>query len=190
MIATTTESIWQTVGPFFHSALPWKDGGVLAKAGARGQRIRLVCTVTDGGGYAVSDGMIEIWQADAGGKYAHPDDTQHGEADPCFEGFGRMVADASGRFLFDTVLPGPVPGSGNAVQAPHINVSIFARGLVRRLSTRVYFAGNELNDTDQVLNLVEPGRRSTLMAVPQQDGPQWHWSVSLQGNNETVFFEV
>ena len=108
--------------------------------------------------------MIELWQANADGRYDHPDDSQEKLLDPDFHGFGRAATDERGCFRFYTIKPGSVPGPGNLLQAPHINVSIFARGLLKRLVTRIYFPDEPLNATDAVLNTVAPERRSTLVA--------------------------
>ena len=189
---TMTESVWQTVGPFFHTALPWKDGGTLAREGAQGERIRLVGRILDGMDSPVADAMVEVWQANAAGRYRHPEDDQDKPLDLHFDGFGRTVADANGAFIIDTVKPGRVPGPGNRLQAPHLNVSIFARGLVRRVVTRVYFAGDLANVEDPILDLVEDAvRRRTLVAEPSAVEPgTWLWTVRFQGEGETVFFDI
>ena len=175
----------QTVGPFFNFALTRDLSlGILASEGADGERIRLVLRVLDGDGVpAPCDALIELWQADARGVYAHPLDPRAGEADPKFRGFGRLETALDGTCAFDTVKPGPVNG------APHINVAIFARGLLKQLYTRVYFDGDPLNPSDPVLALVPEERRATLLARKQAAGP-WHMDIRLQGDGETVFFDV
>jgi len=185
-------SPFQTIGPFFHFALTAdKALGCLAGAGARGERIRLACRVRDGHGEAVDDAMIEIWQADAGGKYDHPDDSQEKAPDPAFLGFGRLATNDAGVCVFETVKPGRVPGPPGALQAPHISVSIFARGLLRPLVTRVYFAGDPANAQDPVLALAPEDRQDTLMAHPDPGQPGlWNFEIRLQGERETVFFDV
>src|SRR5271167_2262651 len=154
----------QTVGPFFRPALVRPGQESLTSSKSRGERIAIEGRVLDGDAAGVSDAMIELWQANADGRYEHPDDSQEKILDPNFHGFGRAATDERGRFRFYTIKPGPVPGSGNILQAPHINVSIFARGLLKRLTTRIYFPGEQLNAADSVLNTVAPERRPTLVA--------------------------
>lgn len=193
----------QTVGPFFHLGCTDEHSlANLAADGAKGERIRLVCRVFDGQGLPVDDAMIEIWQANAEGKYNHPADQQVKPVDPEFRGFGRMATDAGGGCAFTTVMPGPVPGEGSAVQAPHINVSVFARGILRRLAARIYFAGNPANQEDPVLALVPQHRCATLMAHrqvppnqsastdPAAPAGEWAFDIHLCGEKETVFFDV
>ena len=124
--------------------------------------------MTDGDGAPVADACLELWQANAAGRYAHPDDTRADKPlDPNFRGFGRVSTDADGGFRFTTIRPGPVPGRGNALQAPHIAVAIFARGLLKQLYTRIYFAGEPANDSDPVLSSIDdPAVRQTLIARP------------------------
>ena len=182
----------QTVGPYFHLGLTGpRSIGSITQAGAKGESVKLVCTVLDGDGAAVPDAMVEIWQANADGKYDHPEDTQEKALDPACRGFGRMGTDAQGRVEFHTIRPGPVPGPGHRPQAPHLNVSLFARGLLKRLATRIYFAGDPANDEDFVLSLVPKERRDTLLAKPDPARPGWwRFEVHLQGERETVFFDV
>jgi protocatechuate 3,4-dioxygenase alpha subunit len=139
--------------------------------------------VLDGEGEPVPDALVELWQANAHGRYRHPEDVGPQPLDPAFQGHGRVATDAQGRFRFTTVKPGPC-----GAQAPHIAVSVFARGLMKRLVTRLYFPGDPRNATDSALALVEPERRATLVAAPQPDG-SLQWDVRLQGERETVFFE-
>src|SRR5579863_5364718 len=171
----------QTVGPFFNFALtPDRHLGVLAREGAEGERMRLVLRMLDGDGVPTpGDSMIELWQADARGRYAHALDPRCEEADPNFYGFGRLESGPTGECVFETVKPGPVTG------APHINVIVFARGLLKHLYTRVYFEGDAANAADPVLALVPEERRRTLLAKPG-----WFFEIRLQGDNETVFFDV
>ena len=172
----------QTVGPYWHllESPSWSDllrpGG--PNAGAAGEGIILTGTITDGDGRAVTDAMVEVWQADSTGRY-----------DAAFQGFGRCRTDAEGRFRFTTIRPGPVPGRGNALQAPHIQLTIFARGLLTHLTTRAYFDGEALNAADPLLALVEPHRRQTLLAQEAAPG-EWLLDIALQGPNETVFLDV
>ena len=184
----------QTVGPFFHLALDRSGWADLAGDGAKGERIVVEGRVTDGDGAPVADACLELWQANAAGRYAHPDDRGTDRPlDPHFRGFGRVSTDAQGNFRFATVRPGPVPGRGNAQQAPHIAVALFARGLLKQLCTRIYFAGEPLNDTDPVLlSIDDPARRETLLAArrPSSEPPLWHLDIIMQGTNETVFFDI
>jgi protocatechuate 3,4-dioxygenase alpha subunit len=179
----------QTVGPFFKPALIRSGLAVLATAKSRGERITIEGRVLDGDAAGVSDAMIELWQANAVGRYDHPDDAQEKLLDPHFHGFGRAATDESGHFRFYTIKPGAVPGSDNVLQAPHINVSIFARGLLKRLVTRIYFPGEPLNAGDAVLNAVAAERRSTLVAKIERPD-LLRFDIVLQGEHETVFFDV
>jgi protocatechuate 3,4-dioxygenase alpha subunit len=184
----------QTVGPFFHLALDRPGWADLAADGAMGERIVIEGRVTDGDGAPVTDACLELWQANAAGRYAHPDDEGADRPrDPHFRGFGRVSTDTEGRFRLATVRPGPVPGRGNAQQAPHIAVALFARGLLKQLYTRIYFAGEPLNDTDPVLlSIDDPARRATLLAAsrPGSEPSMWHLDIVMQGTNETVFFDI
>ena len=185
----------QTVGPFFGFALTHAAWSDLTKAGAQGEKIRIAGRVLDGDGAAVPDALLEIWQANAAGKYDHPEDGQAKPLDPRFHGFGRAATDKDGKYEFLTVKPGRVPGRGNALQAPHIAVTVFARGLLTHLRTRIYFDGEASNDTDPVLGKLDnPALRRTLLARPDgkaADGAAiWRFDVVLQGERETVFFEI
>jgi len=183
----------QTVGPFFSRALLHEGWNDLAASGASGQPLVIAGRVLDGEGAPVPDALLEIWQANAAGRYDHPDDTRDTPLDPYFRGFGRAGTDEQGRFRFRTIKPGPVPGAGTSLQAPHINVSVFARGLLKRLVTRIYFPDEPLNAHDPVLNsLRDAARRSTLIARPAggKAEPVLHFDLVLQGDNETVFFDI
>lgn len=182
----------QTVGPFFHFALSANAAlGCIAREGARGERLHLLVRVYDGDGQPVPDAMIELWQADAAGNYHHPEDTRAIAADSAFCGFGRLASDHCGECRFETVRPGRVPGPDSAVQAPHINVNVFARGVLWHLFTRIYFAGEPANEDDAILALVPPDRRGTLLARPAPDLPGlWIFDVHLSGERETVFFDA
>jgi len=158
----------QTVGPFFGVGLPFEKGEQLAPPGAAGV-MRIEGQVLDGKGEPVPDALLEIWEPATG--------------------FGRARTDSEGAFSFTTVKPGPVPAPDGGMQAPHFNVTVFARGLLRHLVTRMYFPDEtEANGADPVLNLVEPARRETLIA--KNCGGVLHFDVRLQGERETVFFAI
>jgi protocatechuate 3,4-dioxygenase alpha subunit len=180
----------QTIGPFLHIELPYDGEARLVEPNHAGA-IRLLGTITDGKGDAVDDALVEIWQANAEGRYAHPED--HREDVPLedgFTGFGRCATDHEGRFEFVTVKPGAVPGPDGQLQAPHIDVSVFARGLLNRLVTRIYFPDEaEANAVDPVLSLIEDdAQRKTLVA--RQDDGALRFDIRLQGEGETTFFVV
>ena len=180
----------QTVGPFFSIGLTRLKQDNLAGADVSGERVTIEGRVLDGDGQPVPDALIELWQANARGKYAHPEDTQDEPLEPGFTGYGRIFTDDNGKFRFTTIKPGQVPGPDGKPQAPHIAVSVLARGLLRRLVTRIYFPDEPGNADDFALSLVEPARRGTLVAkkIPGQVGTL-EWNVILQGPNETVFFD-
>jgi protocatechuate 3,4-dioxygenase, alpha subunit len=198
----------QTIGPFFHRALLHEGshevgrevGNDLAARGAAGERVAIEGRVLDGDGAPVSDGMVEIWQANAAGRYDHPEDVEAKEKDqqkrsldPKFHGFGRVATGPDGRFRLRTVKPGAVPDGAGATQAPHINVSVFARGLLKRLVTRIYFPDEPLNAADPILSALPAERRATLIArVADESAAErvLHFDVVLQGDNETVFLDV
>ena len=203
----------QTVGPFFHYGLPWKGGADLvgqSDMGARpdlfpdahyilnlssprgmpdGEVIEVAGQVLDADGVAVPDAMVEIWQANAAGRYMSLEDARDDvPLDSHFIGFGRAATDAQGVWRFRTIRPGRVPGPGNILQAPHIALGVFARGLLKRLATRLYFSDGDGNDTDPVLRAVPEARRHTLIAERRGDG--WWLDIVLQGTNETAFFDL
>lgn len=185
----------QTVGPFLKIVL--EEVAPLAGQDIPGERITISGRLLDGEGKGVNDGMIETWQANARGKYAHPEDFQDKQTTPGFTGFGRVWTDPEGGFRFETIKPGPVPWNNSvprnnsANQAPHIVVSIFARGLLKHLVTRIYFQGDPLLADDPVLKTMkEAARRETLLAVPDSGNPgAYLWDIVLQGPRETVFFD-
>jgi protocatechuate 3,4-dioxygenase alpha subunit len=181
----------QTVGPFFTIGCDRLETNELAGPNVPGERIEVSGRVIDGDGVGIPDAMLEVWQANSVGKYAHPEDTQDKEIDAGFQGFGRIPTGPDGEFRFITIKPGLVPGPDGRPQAPHIAVSVFMRGLLRRLVTRVYFPEEAANDEDFVLNFVEAARRGTLIArrVPGESN-KLEWNVILQGENETVFFDI
>jgi protocatechuate 3,4-dioxygenase, alpha subunit len=180
----------QTVGPYFSIGLTWLNRDNLAGPGVSGGRVTIHGRVLDADGNPVPDALLEIWQADAQGKYAHPDDPQNKGNEPEFLGFGRIPTREDGSFQFTTIKPGRVPGPNGKMQAPHIAVSVFCRGLLIRLVTRIYFPGEASNAEDFALNQVEPARRGTLIARENAGKPgELEWNVILQGANETVFFD-
>ena len=178
----------QTIGPFYFGTLTNGYRHDLAPPGVAGERIGIVLTLHDVDGEAIPDGLLEIWQANSHGRYNHPDDRRNLPLDPGFDGFGRASADAKGEALFSTVKPGCVPWPEGGLQAPHINISIFARGVLNRLATRLYFDGDPANAEDPVLKLVEPARRATLIAKRDEKGV-WRLPIHIGGSNETVFFD-
>jgi protocatechuate 3,4-dioxygenase alpha subunit len=181
---------WQTVGPFFQIGLEHFYLADIADEGVTGERIRIEGCLLDGDGAPIPDALIEIWQANSYGKYAHPGDTQDKPLEQGFRGFGRIATDDNGCFRFSTIKPGLTPGPNGTTQAPHLVVSLVMRGLLRGLVTRAYFADNPNNDSDPVLQLVEQERRSTLMLKPSQEAPTiLRWTIHVQGENETVFFD-
>jgi protocatechuate 3,4-dioxygenase, alpha subunit len=180
---------FQTIGPFFHYALPYDGGEVLVTPDTIGAPIVIDGTVRDGAGAPVPDALIEIWQANAAGRYAHPDDPGEAPVDPAFDGFGRTPTDADGRFSFTTVKPGRVPGPQGALQAPHVLVGLLGRGLLTRLVTRIYFEDEPSTADDPILALVPVARRSTLVARRIGDD-RYQFDIVLQGEGETVFFDV
>ena len=183
----------QTVGPFFGVGLcrSSRPQNVLANGHTAGVRIRIEGLVLDGAGAPVADALIEIWQANAHGRYRHPLDAGPAPVDPHFSGFGRCPTDASGGFWFETAKPGAIDDEDGRRQAPHVNVTVFARGMLVHAFTRVYFADEPL-DADPVLGLVDVARRHTLVAArpDARDRAVYRWDIHLQGERETVFFDA
>jgi protocatechuate 3,4-dioxygenase, alpha subunit len=180
----------QTVGPFFSFGLEWEDGLFVVPEGTEGA-IRIEGRLFDGLGHPVPDGLIETWQADADGRFAHPDDPRGAVEWEGFRGFGRCPTDGEGRWSILTLKPGAIPGPGDTVQAPHLAVSVFSRGLLARLVTRIYFADEEdRNAADPVLRSLRGGEaeRQTLIAAPVEGG--YRFDIHLQGPDETVFFAI
>ncbi|WFE27386.1 protocatechuate 3,4-dioxygenase subunit alpha [Solwaraspora sp. WMMD791] len=176
----------QTVGPYLGIGLPWPDGPYVVEPDAPGG-IWLRGRLLDGAGDPVPDGLIETWQADGQGRFDHPDDPRGAVAG--FRGFGRCPTDESGGYAIHTRKPGPVPGPDGRPQAPHVDVSVFARGLLHRVVTRIYFPDEvEANAADPVLAEVPAHRRATLVATAEPDG--YRFDIRLQGEHETVFFAV
>jgi len=187
----------QTVGPFFSLGLDRPEWNDLTCGHPQGERIVIAGRVLDGDGAPVPDAVVEIWQANAAGRYAHPEDPQTDKAlDPNFGGFGRVATDAEGRFHFTTIKPGPVPGRGNSLQAPHINVLLLSRGLLIHLHTRIYFDGEPANAADPLLSSIEdPKVRGTLVARREGSAgsgspARYRFDIVMQGDNETAFLDL
>jgi protocatechuate 3,4-dioxygenase alpha subunit len=181
----TTSS--QTIGPYLHIGMDWAVDPDFAAPNVHGERIEVTGRVIDGDGAPVVDAMLEIWQANSHGRYAHPADARDLPLDDGFTGWGRVTTDDDGRFRFRTIKPGRVPAPGGGLQAPHFNVTIFMRGMLRQLVTRIYLDGED-NAGDATLSRVPAARRATLIA--HRSGSHYEWDVLLQGANETVFFDV
>ena len=189
----------QTVGPFFkygltpNGAYDWSDAFTnnLVTPDTSGDRIRVEGTVFDGDGAPIPDCMLEIWQADAQGRFSDPQD-KRALPNSSFKGFGRCGTDANGDYFFDTIRPSSVPDSDSKAQAPHLLLAIFARGMLLHLYTRIYFDGEAGNAADPVLALVPSDRHATLIATrePGSGNAVYRFDVRLQGENETVFFDV
>ena len=171
-----TATASQTIGPYWH-LLEDKSWADLTRFGATGEKIVLTGTVRDGDGKPCSDACVEIWQSDP-------------PASDTFPGFGRANTDAAGTYRLVTVKPGPVPGRGNAQQAPHIAICLLSRGLMKGLVTRAYFKGEALNETDPLLlSIDDQTRRATLIASPA-GAATWRMDIKLQGDGETLFLDV
>jgi len=189
----------QTVGPYFKYGLTpgddyaWNDAFTndLATPEVSGERIRIEGRVFDGDGRIVSDSMLEIWQPDAQGRFGDP---QGGRSRPnvAFRGFGRCGTSSEGKYSFKTIKPGSVPGPNDRPQAPHIVLAVYARGMTRQAQTRIYFSDEAVNASDPILALVPADRRDTLVAKKESDaqGTLYRFDVHLQGDNETVFFDI
>ena len=187
----------QTVGPYFTMRLSGEGENVLTTVETVGERIRIEGRVLDGDRQHIEDALLELWQADSAGRYHHPaDDRSDVPADPAFSGFGRCTSDFhTGAYSFLTIKPGPVPHPDGGLQAPHVSLTIQARGMLNPTFTRVYFADEEAaNASDPVLQLIPAARRATLIARRADDGassvPTYSFDVRYQGDDETVFFDV
>jgi protocatechuate 3,4-dioxygenase, alpha subunit len=189
----------QTVGPYFKYGLTpngdyaWNDAFAnnLITPEAAGERIGIEGQVFDGDGTPVQDCMLEIWQADSLGRFSDPRDGR-AATNTGFKGFGRCGTDVDGRFFVDTIKPGSVLGCDGKPQAPHILIAVFARGMLLHLYSRIYFEGEAANAHDAVLNLVPADRRATLVASREQikGSAIYHFDIRLQGDRETVFFDI
>jgi protocatechuate 3,4-dioxygenase alpha subunit len=179
----------QTVGPYLHIGLDTEPKhGVMIGPDTPGERIRLRLRVIDGAGAPLPDALLELWQADARGRYVETPDHPNPDPGEAFRGWGRKATDRDGWCEFLTVRPGVTTAGDGRQQASHINVCVFARGMLRHIFTRVYFAGDPLLASDPVLELVPEARRGTLVA-DQVDGV-WTMTIRLQGEGETVFFDL
>lgn len=188
MTVETTSS--QTIGPYLHIGFTWLLRDNLTGPGIRGEKVTIEGRMIDADRNPVDDAVIEIWQANAHGRYAHPADTRDLPLEASFNGFGRVHTGADGAFAFTTIKPGPVPAPDGGFQAPHLNVTIFARGLLKHLVTRIYFPGDPANAGDAALSRAPPERRDTLIAKADANRPgTLIWNVVLQGKDETVFFD-
>jgi len=189
----------QTVGPFFkygltpNGAYDWNDAFTnnLVTPDTSGDRIRVTGRVFDGDGKLVPDCMLEIWQADAQGRFSDPQD-KRAPPNSSFKGFGRCGTDANGDYAFDTIKPGTVPDPDGKPQAPHLLLAIFARGMLLHLYTRIYFDGEAGNAADPILALVPADRRATLIATRESGSGNavYRFDIRLQGDDETVFFDI
>lgn len=179
----------QTIGPFYWGTLVSTYRADMAPPGVAGERIELVISLFDAEGTLIPDGLLEVWQANSHGRYNHPDDRRNLPLDAGFEGFGRASTDAKGEAHFSTVKPGRVPWPQGGMQAAHVNVNVFARGVLNRLATRVYFEGDPALGEDPVLKLVDAARRPTLIAKRDAAGV-WRLPIHIGGAHETVFFDV
>lgn len=177
----------QTIGPFLRIGLEWMVIEDLAPAGVPGERVRIEGRVLDGDGTPVNDAAVETWQANSHGLYASPEDGRNAPLEHGFRGYGRSLTDDAGAFRFRTIRPGRVPGPQGKLQAPHLLVTIFMRGLLKQLVTRIYFPDEPANADDPVLALVPAERRGTLIA--RRQGDTLEWNIVLQGRDETVFFD-
>lgn len=187
----------QTVGPFFHLGMVYLERENFSGEGVPGERVTIRGKVLDGDGNLVPDAMLEIWQADCAGRYLSEISSQPRNSSPRrFMGFGRVETDDNGAFRFTTIKPGRVPSPDGGMQAPHLVVTLFSRGLLKALLTRVYFSDEPSNAEDAILKLVPPERRQTLIAARSgpraaQNAPQnvFDWDIVMQGDGETVFFD-
>jgi protocatechuate 3,4-dioxygenase alpha subunit len=186
MSLLTTAS--QTVGPYLRIGLTELACDTIAPAEVAGERVTVQGRLFDGDWKPVADGAIEIWQANARGKYASPADTQDTPVEKGFRGFGRVLTGVDGEFRFTTIKPGRVPGPGGVLQAPHLAIVVFMRGSLRHLLTRMYFPDEAANAEDPILKLVPADRRATLIAKAVAPATL-EWNVYVQGANETVFFD-
>lgn len=192
-MSTPGQTPSQTIGPFFHDALMRDGVDDLDPKRSAGSPILIAGAVLDGSGTPIDDAMLEVWQSDGDGRFRHPLDHWSGPIEGSFIGFGRVATDLQGGYLLRTAMPGTIAAPAGGIQAPHLNVHIFTRGLLDRLTTRIYFEGEAANADDPVLSSLDPSRRATLIA--QRDGEEdgvarYRFDLRLQGEGETVFFAV
>jgi protocatechuate 3,4-dioxygenase alpha subunit len=181
----------QTVGPFFALGLDRPEWSDLARDNPQGEGIVIEGQVLDGDRAPVPDALLELWQANAAGRYNHSEDEQTDKPlDPNFLGYGRVATDAQGRFRITTIKPGSVPGRGNALQAPHISVAFFARGLLKQLFTRIYFADEPANAADPLLAAIEDESARRSLVAQRGAGEVYRFNIILQGNVETAFLDL
>ncbi len=185
----------QTVGPYFTMRLAGEGDNVIVTPETIGRRIKIEGRIYDGDRRPIEDALIEIWQANAAGRYRHPHDRRvDAPIDEAFSGFGRCAVDFhDGSYSFLTVEPGPVPHPDGSWQAPHVSLVVQARGMLRPVFTRMYFADEDAaNATDPVLALVPPERRSTLIGVVVDTAaiPTYRFDIRFQGADETVFLDA
>ena len=179
----------QTVGPYFAIGLTWDDGPYVVPEGSAGG-FWIRGAVFDGAGDPVPDAIVEVWQADADGRFAHPDDPRGAVDWGTFRGFGRCGTDDEGRYAIYTIKPGPLPGPSGSVQAPHIDVTVMSRGMLARCVTRIYFPEEEAaNAADPVLSSL-PATAASETLIAKKSGDGYRFDVHLQGENETVFFDI
>lgn len=179
----------QTVGPYLHIGLDTEPRlSAMIGPDTPGERIRLRLRVLDGAGQPLPDALVELWQADASGRYVEVADHPNPDPGEAFRGWGRRATDRSGWCEFETIRPGTTTTADGRQQAPHVNVCLFARGMLRHIFTRVYFAGDPLLAGDPVMALVPEARRGTLVA-DLIDGA-WTMTIRIQGEDETVFFDL
>ncbi len=191
---TLQPTTWQTVGPFFSIGLGRLTQSSLANPNTEGEHIEIQGRVLDGELCPVPDALLEIWQADAHGRYPRHDESRDESPNQSqvlsFRGFGRIPTDDKGRFQFKTIKPGAVPAPDGGLQAPHLVVGLVLRGLLKRLVTRIYFPEEVMNRSDTILHLIPAARQSTLFLKTSDTEPRlFTWDIQLQGQNETVFLE-
>jgi protocatechuate 3,4-dioxygenase alpha subunit len=180
---------FQTVGPYFDIMLRSRVPSRQVTDATLGTRVTIEGTVVDGAGAVMPDAFVETWQADAQGRYRHPEDRRPQPIDPAFTGYGWAHTRADGGFTFHTIKPGPVPGPDGVDQAPHVLVSIMARGILTRFITRLYFEDEASNARDPILSIVPEDRRQTLIARRTGES-RYRFDIAMQGPRETVFFDV
>jgi protocatechuate 3,4-dioxygenase alpha subunit len=179
----------QTVGPYFGIMVRGRASCRQVSDATAGTRITIEGQLFDGQGRVIPDALVETWQADSSGRYAHPEDPGAGSADPTFNGYGWAHTREDGGFRFKTIKPGPVPGPDGGALAPHVVVSVMARGILTRFVTRLYFEDEAANAQDPILARVPADRRHTLIARHAGEG-RYQFNVVMQGAGETVFFDV